>query len=315
MPKGISETDVHEAADALVAQGERPTVERIRSHLGTGSPNTVTRWLETWWQRLDERLRARPPGLAAGNPPTDVAALAKQWWEVAVTHAHTVASQTLADAHAALQARTDTLTVSEAKIASERLAWAAERTDLIHARDLAQRGVSDLESHLQALGRHLDELQRQHAQVGKERESLLGQLTATQKSANAAAVASAAERTERELVHRATEDRWMQEIDRVREEVKLLEQAKNLQLKKHLAREAAMLRQLEEAKSSLGNAMNALSHQRGRTEALEQQVYSLRGSRTPPAEATASNESGTDGAIRGRAKSRRSLPPRTPAKK
>lgn len=46
MAKGISELDVHNAADDLVALGERPTVERIRSHLGTGSPNTVTRWLE-----------------------------------------------------------------------------------------------------------------------------------------------------------------------------------------------------------------------------------------------------------------------------
>lgn len=68
MPKDISETDVHQAADALVAQGERPTIERIRAHLGTGSPNTVTRWLETWWQRLDERLRAGPRGWLPGIP-------------------------------------------------------------------------------------------------------------------------------------------------------------------------------------------------------------------------------------------------------
>ena len=72
MPKGISENDVHAAADALVAQGERPTVERIRAHLGTGSPNTVTRWLETWWQRLGGRLQAGQPRLDVGNPPDDV---------------------------------------------------------------------------------------------------------------------------------------------------------------------------------------------------------------------------------------------------
>lgn len=47
MARGITETDVHTAADELVAAGERPTVDRIRTHLGTGSPNTVTRWLET----------------------------------------------------------------------------------------------------------------------------------------------------------------------------------------------------------------------------------------------------------------------------
>lgn len=57
MAKGITETDVHTAADEIVAAGERPTVERIRAHLGTGSPNTVTRWLDTWWKQLGERLQ------------------------------------------------------------------------------------------------------------------------------------------------------------------------------------------------------------------------------------------------------------------
>jgi len=52
MARGITETDVHTAADALVVGGERPTVERIRAYLGTGSPNTVVRWLDTWWKGL-----------------------------------------------------------------------------------------------------------------------------------------------------------------------------------------------------------------------------------------------------------------------
>jgi len=56
MARGITESDVHGATDALVAAGERTTVERIRAHLGTGSPNTVVRWLETWWQGLGDRI-------------------------------------------------------------------------------------------------------------------------------------------------------------------------------------------------------------------------------------------------------------------
>lgn len=59
MARGITESDVHTAADEIVAAGDRPTVERIRAHLGTGSPNTVTRWLETWWQALGPRLEAQ----------------------------------------------------------------------------------------------------------------------------------------------------------------------------------------------------------------------------------------------------------------
>jgi hypothetical protein len=38
MPKGILHDQVIDAADTLLLAGERPTVERIRTHLGTGSP-------------------------------------------------------------------------------------------------------------------------------------------------------------------------------------------------------------------------------------------------------------------------------------
>ena len=61
MARGITEEDVHMAADALVADGERPTVERIRAYLGTGSPNTVVRWLNTRGLCILPQLPSRHP--------------------------------------------------------------------------------------------------------------------------------------------------------------------------------------------------------------------------------------------------------------
>ena len=75
MAKGITETDVHTAADEIVAAGERPTVERIRAHLGTGSPNTVTRWLDTWWKQLGERLQKQQAHRALPQAPDALACL------------------------------------------------------------------------------------------------------------------------------------------------------------------------------------------------------------------------------------------------
>lgn len=94
MARGITESDVHTAADELVAKGERPTVERIRAHLGTGSPNTVTRWLETWWNRLGTRLQPARPHLE--DAPAVLAELAGQWWELALKHAQEAARRELA---------------------------------------------------------------------------------------------------------------------------------------------------------------------------------------------------------------------------
>lgn len=69
----------------LAANGERPTVERIRAHLGTGSPNTVTRWLETWWKNLGPRLQPKRSDLK--DAPAVLAELAGQWWALALEHA------------------------------------------------------------------------------------------------------------------------------------------------------------------------------------------------------------------------------------
>ncbi|CBA16036.1 conserved hypothetical protein [Xanthomonas albilineans GPE PC73] len=76
------------------AAGERPTVERIRAHLGTGSPNTVVRWLDTWWQGLGDRI---------ANVPEAVSALVGQWWTLALDHARSHAGEAIAAERTALQ--------------------------------------------------------------------------------------------------------------------------------------------------------------------------------------------------------------------
>ena len=60
---GITSTDVDRAADALLRDGQRPTIERVRAHIGRGSPNTINPLLDAWWQRLAGRLDAGPAAL------------------------------------------------------------------------------------------------------------------------------------------------------------------------------------------------------------------------------------------------------------
>ncbi|MGE4335141.1 MAG: DNA-binding protein [Pigmentiphaga sp.] len=104
MAKGITETDVHTAADEIITAGERPTVERIRAHLGTGSPNTVTRWLDTWWKQLGERLQKQQAHRALPQAPDALAFLAGEWWSLAMEHARANAEDAISQRRAALQA-------------------------------------------------------------------------------------------------------------------------------------------------------------------------------------------------------------------
>jgi hypothetical protein len=62
-PRGITSTDVDRAADALLREGLRPTIEKVRAKIGRGSPNTVNPLLDKWWSRLAGRLDAGPAAL------------------------------------------------------------------------------------------------------------------------------------------------------------------------------------------------------------------------------------------------------------
>lgn len=135
MARGITESDVHTAADELVADGDRPTVERIRAHLGTGSPNTVTRWLDTWWKNLGIRLQPKRPDLK--DAPAVLAELAGQWWALALEHARESVLEEIADAKQSLAAEYDELRVQQQNFAEEASALHAQATALAQSERLA----------------------------------------------------------------------------------------------------------------------------------------------------------------------------------
>lgn len=87
MAKGITQEQVDAAIDALVAAGERPTIERVRAALGTGSPNTLIRMLEIWWGNLGARLSKQHVKLAIPDAPAAVSAAASELWMVALAEA------------------------------------------------------------------------------------------------------------------------------------------------------------------------------------------------------------------------------------
>jgi hypothetical protein len=76
--RGIQATDVDQAADALLREGERPTIEKIRARIGRGSPNTINPLLDAWWKRLASRLDAGPHALH--RIPESIAQITEVLW-------------------------------------------------------------------------------------------------------------------------------------------------------------------------------------------------------------------------------------------
>src|SRR5580704_4181927 len=89
--RGITGRDVELAADALLRQGERPTIERIREKIGRGSPNTINPLLDAWWKRLASRLDAGPAALH--RLPESVAHVAEALWMQALDEGRRRAEQ------------------------------------------------------------------------------------------------------------------------------------------------------------------------------------------------------------------------------
>jgi hypothetical protein len=94
--RGIGAGDVHRAADALLRDGERPTIEKVRAKLGTGSPNTINPLLDAWWKRLSQRLDAGPAALH--RLPEAVALAAEALWMQALDEGRRRAAQEQASA-------------------------------------------------------------------------------------------------------------------------------------------------------------------------------------------------------------------------
>ena len=77
--RGVRPIDVEQAADALLRAGERPTIEKVRARLGTGSPNTINPLLDLWWKKIGARLATKGPA-ALERLPEHVAHVAEALW-------------------------------------------------------------------------------------------------------------------------------------------------------------------------------------------------------------------------------------------
>lgn len=271
MARGITETEVHTAADELVAAGERPTVDRIRTHLGTGSPNTVTRWLETWWRGLAPRLYAHRTQQAIPELPAPVSRLAQQLWEQAVGNAHADAEQALAQDRLQLDAQRRDLESREAE-------WQAQLRDAAAAADQARQALAAAEQRLADLQRANDlqqeqirDLSGQRASLETRSERLEADLHAAQQRATQREESLIAERDAQAQHLRALEDRAHSEIDRARQETKDVRS----QLAALQRTNEAVRQQREDALAATAAAQREAGVQRGRADTLEQQLAGL----------------------------------------
>ena len=119
--RGVRQADVSHAADALLRLGSRPTVEKIRAAIGSGSPNTIGPLLDVWWKHLSARLDSGPAALH--RLPETVAHVAEALWLHALDEGRRRAQLELkstqraaADQQQNLEVRSHVLTLREGEL-------------------------------------------------------------------------------------------------------------------------------------------------------------------------------------------------------
>ncbi len=84
----INTADIHAAADALAAQGKRPTLAAVRATLGGGSFSTIGEALKTWHKPDSEQAKEKAPVPAAISE--GAARMAAALWAQAQEHSQQV---------------------------------------------------------------------------------------------------------------------------------------------------------------------------------------------------------------------------------
>lgn len=217
MAIGVPETEVFAAADAVLARGERPTVERVRLELGRGSPARIGGLLDQWWAQLAERLNghARLPEL----PPAMSQAF-MTIWEQATQLAREDAERGLAAQREMLTTERELLAAAEARARQQATEARQEVAEALVGLQAAETRLSDLELLLDQRLKQIDDLLQQRAELSEMRDGAQQRNQVLEQQLQDLALKAEKDRIDYETYIRGVEDRAHSEIDRAREEGK-----------------------------------------------------------------------------------------------
>lgn len=235
----------------------------------------MTRWLETWWQKLGQRLDAHAVRVDVPHAPDAVSLLASQWWASALASARDIADLALVEDLASLEAGKRELAQARDALNLENEATRQRLTSAFHAEQLAQTQAVELQ-------KLVSQLQGQLAETAQLRHAAMLQATQAQeatrllqKQFQEQQAAHDREREQSSQHIRAVEDRAHQEVDNCRQELKELRARLVTLNKEQASREKTLVADLQRVNRELAAALSQASSQRARADAMELQLSTL----------------------------------------
>ncbi|MFZ3183983.1 MAG: DNA-binding protein [Pseudomonas sp.] len=271
MAVGVPENEVFAAADAVLARGERPTVERVRLELGRGSPARVGGLLDQWWARLAERLKGetRLPAL-----PGEVAQAFVAVWHQAIHLAQGAAEQAQAEQRQVLTAERERVAAVEDQARQDTALARQHAAAAQAAQQVSAIRLADLELLLEQRVTQIQDLKQQRDSLLRERGDAQQFSQTLRQELQELRLKAEQERVAQEIYVRGVEDRAHREVDRAREEGK----RRTAQVKEAGNQLEQLQERIEGVQAALGQALQNAAAQQSRGDTLEQQLVQLRSS-------------------------------------
>lgn len=280
---GIQEVDVWNAADAMLLDGVRPSVQKVRDRLGRGSPNTVLAYLDSWYKALGSRIRDPGAFSAVSQVPEVIAQAAATVWQHALAHAQEQADAEIAAREAVLAGLR---AQAEARVAELEARERMSQESLQKAQEQAQAAANLAETLRGELRLHEDRLNRAQADLAGAREEL-GRARARAEADLAAYQA----RLDREIQARAESERhFALEVDRAREAAKALQARLTGAEKENAERSTVFQSKLSELELSLLGERQAAQRAQARASELEMALRSAKSEAAQGAQAAVARE-------------------------
>ena len=221
--RGVQQEDVWAAADLLIAEGLRPTIERVRQKIGRGSPNTVSPMLETWFATLAPRLgmgSTKKAGIS--RLPDSVQQAMLKLWDNALLLAQEAAVADLANAQQALDKQQFDVESRQIDIGNREQLLVQREISIDDALKIARIQIADQALRVEQTQNLLSKREHEIMTLRTDLMALINARDADQRQSTEDATQRADERRRLEARSTANEHRLLMEIDRERQEVKLV---------------------------------------------------------------------------------------------
>jgi len=220
LSRGIQQKDVWLAADSLVSEGLRPTIEKVRQKIGRGSPNTVSPMLDAWFSTLGARIGVSASQNSGDQVPHFLQQAMENIWQMALSHGQEEADRQVAQSRAELSQATEALGIKESEFIHQEQLRLAKQQVIEAALNTAQKKVEDFMV-------RLNQSQSLANKQEDELERLRVKLTVVEDERNLArcrleedATKHAQEWLRQNERSQATQHKLLEEIDKARHETK-----------------------------------------------------------------------------------------------